>query len=300
MKSRELGVLLFGLAGLYTLLLAVLGLAQLLPQVSTAGAVVGGQLRLQATFVNGLTSVLLHMVFGLALFAGRRRLADRLLGADEGPGQQPGTAALAIAAAGVCTVAVFLVARVVTALSYLVALFVVRDNTGDVAGWTIGGILVDLLMTAIGVLLIVRRDSVAARLFARPAADGATARPERAASSAIDPAALRAAPRAADIAGWQLPAMRFLGLALLAWHLPAAVSALSVFVKWWLRPVGFDLRGQALFDLPPALTGVLAGAYFLLLFPAGLGGAWRRLRPASGPSPETSSALESSPRKEAP
>ncbi len=288
MKSRELGVVLFGLAGLYTLLLAILGLAQLLPQVQTAGAVVGGQLRLQAAFVNGLTSVLLHMVFGIALFAGRRRLADRLLGADEPPRRTPPPAppapppvtagagratlggasasALAIAAAGVCAVAILLVARAVTAASYAISLLVVRDNTGDIAGWTIGGILVDLLMTAAGLLLVARRTRIAARLFgSAPAAAGA----DRAAGA--DTAAA-----AAD--AWQLPAMRFLGLALLVWHLPSLASALSVFLKWWLRPEGFDLRSQALYDLPPAATGVLAGAYFFLLFPAGLGGAWRRLR----------------------
>jgi hypothetical protein len=263
MKSRELGVVLFGLAGLYTLLLAILGLAQLLPQMQTAGAVVGGQLRLQATFVNGLTSVLLHLIFGIALFAGRWRLATRLLDADEVPRRTPppATAALGIAAAGVCAVAILLVARAVTAVSYGISLLVVRDNTGDITGWTIGGILVDLLMTAAGLLLVARRTRVAARLFGLPPT-----------AAAADPAA------AADVA-WQLPAMRFLGLALLAWHLPSLASALSVFVKWWLRPEGFDLRSQALYDLPPAATGVLAGAYFFLLFPAGLGGAWRRLRP---------------------
>src|SRR6202034_4244453 len=168
MKSRELGIVLFGLAGLYTLLLAVLGLAQLLPQVSTAGAVVGGQLRLQATFVNGLTSVLLHMIFGIALFAGRRRLAERLLGEDEAPRRTApaATQALAIATAGVCAVAVLLLARAVTAVSYGISLLVIRDNTGDIAGWTIGGILVDAFMTAAGLLLIARRTRVAARLLA--------------------------------------------------------------------------------------------------------------------------------------
>jgi hypothetical protein len=276
MRSRELGVVLFGLAGLYTLLLAVLGLAQLLPQASAAGAVVGGQLRLQASFVNGLTSVLLHLIFGIALFAGRHRLADRLLGAEEAGRATPagvsgrpaggstiaGTPgrSLAIAAAGVCAVAILLVSRAVTAASYGLSLLVVRDNTGDLAGWTIGGILVDLLMTAAGLLLVARRNQVAAHLCGLPAS-----------AAGADPAA------AAEIA-WQLPAMRFLGLALLVWHLPSLASALSVFVKWWLRPEGFDLRSQALYDLPPAATGVLAGAYFLLFFPAGLGGAWRRLR----------------------
>jgi hypothetical protein len=282
MKSRELGIVLFGLAGLYTLLLAILGLAQLLPQVQTAGAVVGGQLRLQAAFVNGLTSVLLHMVFGIALFAGRRRLADRLLGADEPPRRTPppppplppvtagagrstlagaSASALAIAAAGVCAVAILLVARAVTAASYAISLLVVHDNTGDIAGWTIGGILVDLLMTAAGLLLVARRTRIAARLFGVP------------------PAAAGAGTAASGEDAWQLPAMRFLGLALLVWHLPSLASALSVFLKWWLRPEGFDLRSQALYDLPPAATGVLAGTYFFLLFPAGLGGAWRRLRP---------------------
>jgi hypothetical protein len=276
MRSRELGVVLFGLAGLYTLLLAILGLAQLLPQVQTAGAVVGGQLRLQASFVNGLTSVLLHLIFGIALFAGRRRLADRLLGADEParPTPPPAPAGMAIATAGVCAIAVLLVARVVTALSYGISLLVVRDNTGDIAGWTIGGILVDLLLTAAGLLLVARRTRVAALLFGLPRATGVPV-------SARAGATVDALGTAAGDGAWQLPAMRFLGLALLVWHLPALASALSVFVKWRLRPMGFDLRSQALFDLPPAATGVLAGAYFLLLFPAGLGGVWRRLRSSS-------------------
>jgi hypothetical protein len=43
--------------------------------------------------------------------------------------------------------------------------------------------------------------------------------------------------------------------------------------------VGFDLRSQALDRIPPAATGVVAGLYLFLLFPAGLSAVWRRLRP---------------------
>src|SRR5579864_6094804 len=94
MKSRDLGVLLFGLAGLYSLLLAFLGLAQLLMQVSASAAVVGGQLRIQATFVSGVVSVLLHLAFGAFLLGGRRAIALWLLGEQEadvppGGGRRP-------------------------------------------------------------------------------------------------------------------------------------------------------------------------------------------------------------------
>jgi hypothetical protein len=280
MKSRDLGILLFGLAGLYSLLLALSGLAELLLQLSRSSVVVAGQLRIQASLVSGAVDVLARLAFGAALLAGRRALADALLGAGEMPaGVEAGRAAqprekaparagrsggagaaaaaagaLGVAAAGVCALAILLIARVVTALSYGASLLLVRGNTGDLAGWTFGGILVDLLLAAAGVLLLAERHRVAARLVEVPA----------------------------DLAGetpWQLPAMRFLGLVLVVWHLPALASAGGVFVKWWLRPVGFDLRAQAIDHIPPAATGVVAGLYFLLLFPAGLSSIWRRLRP---------------------
>ncbi|MBV8201277.1 MAG: hypothetical protein JOZ15_11695, partial [Acidobacteria bacterium] len=91
-------------------------------------------------------------------------------------------------------------------------------------------------------------------------------------------------------AGWPLPASRFLGLTVLVWYLPELVSAMSVFVKWWLRPAGFDLRSQAAERLPPAAVAVIAGLYFLLLFPYGLPGAWRRRRPEVCPDRPRSGA----------
>jgi hypothetical protein len=273
MKARDLGVLLLGLAGLYTLLLAFLGLAQLVTQLPRSSVVVGGRLQIQATFVNGLVSVLLHLLFGIVLFAGRHRLADRLLDGDGSPaaparpagapaGAATGAAAggddaaLGIAAAGISAVAVLLIARVVAAVSFGASLLLLRGQPGDVAAWTLGGILVDLLVATAGCWLIARRYRVARRLLARPGAG-----------------------EAADELAWQLPAMRFVGLALVAWHLPQLASAAAVFVKWWLRPVGIDLRPQALADLPAPAAAVLLGLYFLLLFPAGLGAAWGRLRP---------------------
>jgi hypothetical protein len=155
--------------------------------------------------------------------------------------------------------AVLLLARVVTALSYGASLLWQRGNTGDYVFWTAGGIVTDLLLAAVGGLLIARRHRVAARLLAIPAGRAG------AASTTAG-------------AGWQLPAARFLGLAVLVWYLPDLISALSVFVKWGLRPVGFDLRSQALDRIPPAATGVAAGVYLFLLFPAGLSAVWRRLR----------------------
>jgi hypothetical protein len=282
MKSRDFGVLLFGLAGLYSLLLALLGVAQLLMQVQTSTAMVGGQLRIQATFINAVMSVLLHLAFGALLLGQRRGLTLWLLGADATaataataakpatpakPAKPPAAAgvevaggALGFATVGACLLAVLLLARVVTALSYGASLLWQRGNTGDYVFWTAGGIVTDLLLAAAGGVLIARRHRVAARLLASPAGPAG-------------PTGTRAA------AGWQLPAARFLGLAVLVWYLPELVSALSVFVKWGLRPVGFDLRSQALDRIPPAATGVAAGLYLFLLFPAGLSAVWRRLRP---------------------
>jgi hypothetical protein len=301
MKSRDFGVLLFGLAGLYSLLLALLGVAQLLMQVPASTAMAGGQLRIQATFINAVLSVLLHLAFGALLLGQRRGLTLWLLGHDE-TAATPATAAAAAAAAGkrtgtmagggakggsekgggaiagaaagveaagealgfatvgVCMLAILLLARVVTALSYGASLLWLRGNTGDYVFWTAGGIVTDLLLAAAGGLLIARRHRVAARLLAIPAGPAGSA-------------------RARAGAGWQLPAARFLGLAVLVWYLPELVSALSVFVKWGLRPVGFDLRSQALDRIPPAATGVVAGLYLFLLFPLGLSAVWRRLRP---------------------
>ena len=54
-------------------------------------------------------------------------------------------------------------------------------------------------------------------------------------------------------------------------------------MKWRLRPVGFDLRVQAVDNLTPAAVGILAGLYLLLLFPAGLRAVQRR---AGGPQGE--------------
>jgi hypothetical protein len=276
MKSRDFGVLLFGLAGLYSLLLALLGVAQLLMQVQTSTAMVGGQLRIQATFINAVMSVLLHLAFGALLLGQRHGLTLWLLGhgataATPATPAKPATApaaagvevagdALGFATVGVCLLAVLLLARVVTALSYGASLLWQRGNTGDYVFWTAGGIVTDLLLAAAGGVLIARRHRVAARLLASPAGPAG-------------PTGTRAA------AGWQLPAARFLGLAVLVWYLPELVSALSVFVKWGLRPVGFDLRSQALDRIPPAATGVAAGLYLFLLFPAGLSAVWRRLRP---------------------
>jgi len=276
MKSRDLGVLLFGLAGLYSLLLALLGVVQLLMQVPANTAMVGGQLRIQATFVSGVISVLLHLAFGALLLGGRRGLTLWLLGeeatstdsargtgrttARTTAGAEPAGGALGFATVGVCLLAVLLLARVVTALSYGVSLLWLRGggNTGDYVFWTAGGIVTDLLLAAVGGALIARRHRIASRLLADPSGSAGTAAG----------------------AGWQLPAARFLGLAILVWYLPELVSALSVFVKWGLRPVGFDLRSQALDRIPPAATGVIAGLYLFLLFPAGLSAVARRLQPS--------------------
>ena len=292
MKSREFGVLLFGLAGLYSLLLALLGVAQLLMQVPASAAMIGGQLRIQATFINAVMSVLLHLAFGALLLGQRRGITLWLLGdhAEGAEGATDATAAtaaataakrtatvagagapaagaageaLAIATVGVCMLAVLLLARVVTALSYGASLLWQRGNTGDYVFWTAGGIVTDLLLAAVGGVLIARRHRAAARLLAIPSG--------RAGAAPV--------PAGGTGAGWQLPAARFLGLAVLVWYLPELVSALSVFVKWSLRPVGFDLRSQALDHIPPAATGVIAGLYLFMLFPAGLSAVWRRLRP---------------------
>jgi hypothetical protein len=258
-KSRDLGVVLIGLAGLYSLLLAFLGLVQLLMQAPASAAVVGGRLHIQATFVSGVVSVVLHLAFAAFLLSARHGLADRLLAeAGRAEAAAAGGGALGFAAAGVCFLAILLLARAVTALSYGASLLWLRGNAGDALGWTAGGMTVDLLLAAAGAALIAGRWRVAARLLADPGGD-------------------------ADDAGntgerWPLPAARFLGLVVLVWHLPELAAALSVFVKWWLRPVGFDLRSQALEHIPPAATGVIAGLYLFLLFPAGLPGAWRRLR----------------------
>ncbi|HYL04971.1 MAG TPA: hypothetical protein VE075_02965 [Thermoanaerobaculia bacterium] len=302
MKSRDLGVLLFGLAGLYSLLLAFLGVAQLLMQVSASAAVVSGQLRIQATFVNGVVSVLLHLAFGAFLLGGRRAIALWLLGEQETAaaagrrpaanaerGQSgaptrspaPGGEALGYAAAGVCFLAILLLARAVTALSYAASLLWQRGNTGDYVFWTAGGIVTDVLLALAGVAMVAGRNRLAAHLLA-----GEGARRDARRAGAKETAA--AAP--GDGQDWQLPAARFLGLAVLVWYLPELVSAASVFVKWWLRPAGFDLRTQAIERLPPAAAAVIAGLYFLLLFPAGLQAVRRRLRQgrhpdAPGPGP---------------
>lgn len=299
MKSRDLGVLLFGLTGLYSLLLALLGVVQLLMQVPANTAMAGGQLRIQATFVSGVISVLLHLGFGALLLGARRGLTLWLLG-EEAPsaamarggrtavgasaggakpgataagasasdakpgaaaaaGAEPAGAALGFATVGVCLLAVLLLARVVTALSYGASLLWLRGggNTGDYVFWTAGGIVTDLLLAAAGAALIARRHRIAARLLAGPSG----------------------AAKTAAGAGWQLSAARFLGLAILVWYLPELASALSVFVKWGLRPTGFDLRAQALDRLPPAATGVIAGVYLFVLFPIGLSAVARRLQP---------------------
>jgi hypothetical protein len=279
MKSRDFGVLLFGLAGLYSLLLALLGVAQLLMQVQTSTAMIGGQLRIQATFINAVMSVLLHLAFGALLLGQRRGLTLWLLGDDAtaatpataakpappaaGAGVEAAGEALGFATVGVCLLAVLLLARVVTALSYGASLLWLSGNAGDYVFWTAGGIVTDLLLAAAGGVLIARRHRVAARLLASPPGGAGSSGPTRTGAGA----------------GWQLPAARFLGLTVLVWYLPELVSALSVFVKWGLRPVGFDLRSQALDRIPPAATGVVAGVYLFLLFPAGLSAVWRRLRP---------------------
>jgi hypothetical protein len=293
MKSRDLGVLLFGLAGLYSLLLAFLGVAQLMMQVSASAAVVGGQLRIQATFVNGVVSVLLHLAFGAFLLGGRRAIALWLLGEQEGPaaaaaaGRRPAGAAEAsgYAAAGVCFLAILLLARAVTASSYGVSLLWLRGNAGDYVFWTAGGIVTDLLLAAGGVAMVAGRNRLAAHLLATAPADArraGTASPTGT-TGPDDPAGPIAPAAPATGADWQLPAARFLGLGVLVWYLPEVVSAGSVFVKWWLRPAGFDLRSQAIERLPPAAVGVIAGLYFLLLFPKGMPAVWRRLR-RSGPT----------------
>jgi len=269
MKSRDFGVLLFGLAGLYSLLLALLGVVQLLMQVPANTAMVGGQLRIQATLVSGVISVLLHLAFGALLLGARRGLTLWLLGEEAtsaagargtgrtAAGAEPAGSALGFATVGVCLLAVLLLARVVTALSYGASLLWLRGNTGDYVFWTTGGIVTDLLLAAVGGLLIARRHRIAGRLLAGPSGSA----------------------EIAAGAGWQLPAARFLGLVVLVWYLPELASALSVFVKWGLRPVGFDLRSQALDRIPPAATGVIAGLYLFLLFPAGLSAVSRRLQP---------------------
>ena len=184
MKSRDFGVLLFGLAGLYSLLLALLGVVQLLMQVPASAAMVGGQLRIQATFVSGVMSVLLHLAFGALLLGTRRGLTVWLLGeeataaAGAGPpaaGLEPAGGALGFATVGVCLLAVLLLARVVTALSYGASLLWLRGNTGDYVFWTAGGIVTDLLLAAAGGALIARRDRVAARLLASPSGSAGTA-----------------------------------------------------------------------------------------------------------------------------
>jgi hypothetical protein len=285
MKSRDFGVLLFGLAGLYSVLLALLGVVQLLMQLPANTAMAGGQLRIQATFVSGVISVLLHLAFGALRLGGRRGLTLWLLGEEvtsaagardtgrtaagapaagvnpgvaAAPAAEPAGGALGFATVGVCLLAVLLLARVVTALSYAVSLLWLRGgNTGDYVFWTAGGVVTDLLLAAVGGALIAGRRRIAARLLAGPSGSAGTA----------------------PGAGWQLPAARFLGLTVLVWYLPELVSALSVFVKWGLRPVGFDLRSQALDRIPPAATGVIAGLYLFLLFPAGLSAVARRLQP---------------------
>jgi hypothetical protein len=265
MKPRDLGTLLFGFAGLYTLLLALLGAVQLLRQLPANTTMLGNRLQVQAAFVNAAVSVLLHLVLGAALLAGRRRLALWLLAEAEEEAPPAAGAALGAAAAGVCFVAILLVSRVATALSYAFSLLLLRGQRGDLGGWTVGGILLDLLLAAAGLLLVARRNRVAARLLALP--------PDAAATGGTEPA-------------WQLPGLRFVGLTLVVWYLPDAASALSAFVRWRSQPAGFDLRSQAIEHLPPAATGVIAGLYLLLLFPTGLSSVWRQLRePPAPPGP---------------
>jgi hypothetical protein len=301
MKSRDLGVLLFGLAGLYSLLLAVLGAAQLLLQLSAASGSLlapGGQLRVPAGFVSGAASALLHFGFGAVLLGARRGLADWLLGDEDGPPagdggrdarggrggrSEPGARAQGFAAAGVCLLAILLLSRAVTALAYGVSLLWLRGNAGDVRGWTTAGMLVDLLLAAGGALLIAARHRVAARLVSGSRPRAGTGDGGGAGTAAGDGDA-PAAGGGAGAASWELPAMRLLGLGVLVWHLPELASAVSVFVKWWLRPEGFDLRSQAIDRIPPAAIGVAAGLYFLLAFPAGLGPLARRLHIPEAPA----------------
>jgi hypothetical protein len=295
MKSRDLAALVFGLAGLYSLLLALLGLAQLVPNLPLAVRHAGGQTQVESAVVGAAVSLLLHLCFGGALLTGRRKLAEWLVPDDEaaaaassaaaapssaaaassavppsaaaaaaGKGDRgrqpraggPSATALGLATAGVCAVAILLLARIVTAASYATYLLFTRNSEGDLFASTGAGVLVDLLLVVVGGWLLARRSAVAATLLG--------AGPD-------------AAP-AGDLS-WQLPALRFLGLATVAWHLPALVSALGVLIKWWLRPIGFDLRSQALDRIPPAATGVAVGLYLLLLFPRGAGAAARRLLP---------------------
>ena len=302
MRPRDLGTLLFGFAGLYTLLLALLGAAQLLRQLPASTAMLGGRLQIQAAFVNAAVSVLLHMVLGAALLGGRCRLALWLLGEAGEPGRPasagaagaagattrnagaagaarrsagpaPRSDALGTAAAGVCFVAILLVSRVATALTYAISLLLLpRGERSAFGGWTIGGILLDLLLAAAGLLLVARRDRVAARLLALP--------PDEAAAAAAG----------GEAPAWQLPGLRFVGLTLVVWYLPDAASALSVFVRGLWQPPGFDPRSQASDRLAAAGTGILAGLYLLLLFPAGLSALWHRLRepPPAPPSPHAS------------
>jgi hypothetical protein len=341
MKSRDLGTLLFGLAGLYSLLLAVLGAALLLLQLSAASGSLlapGGQLRVPAGFVSGAASALLHFGFGAVLLGARRGLADWLLG-EEGASaatsrrgargeraaavlapSSPALRAQGFAAAGVCLLAILLLSRAVTALAYGVSLLWLRGNAGDVRGWTTAGMLVDLLLAAGGALLIAARHRVAARLVAgsppragssdrdgagmaagRTAVDGSAEDDAPAAGAgdalAADDGDAPAAGSGAGGASWELPVMRLLGLGVLVWHLPELASAVSVFVKWWLRPQGFDLRAQTIERIPPAAIGVAAGLYFLLAFPAGLGPLARRLRIPEAPAGRRSRAAGRSGRR---
>jgi hypothetical protein len=268
MKSRDLGVLVFGLAGLYSLLLGFGAAMALLAQFSKNGLVVEGQLHIQAAYITAVVNLLLHLAFGAALLGGRRRLARWLLD-DDGPAGAGVSAALGFAAAGVCALAILLLSRSVTALSYGTSLLFVRSNEGDFIGMTIGGILVDLLAVAAGLLLIVKRRQMAAFLLEQPADEG------RAPTPARRPLGTAGTPGDPE---WQLPAMRFLGLSMVVVYLPSLTSALAVFVKWWLRPIGFDIREQAIDRIPPAATGVIAGLYFFLLFPDGMSAVWRWLR----------------------
>ena len=269
MKSRDLGVLLFGLAGLYSLLLGFGSAMALLVQLSRNALVVEGKVLIQAAYITAVVNLLLHLAFGAVLLGGRRRLAEWLLDDDGPAGAGASKAALGFAAAGVCALAILLLSRSVTALSYGTSLLFVRSNPGDFVGMTIGGILLDVLVVAAGLLLIVKRRQIAAFLLEQPAEEG----------RALTPARRPVAPAATlGDSGWQLPAMRFLGLSMLVMYLPELASALAVFVKWWLRPIGFDLREEAIGRIPPAATGVIAGLYFFLLFPDGMSAVWRRLR----------------------
>ncbi len=290
MKSRDLGALVFGLAGLYSLLLALIGLSQLLPALPRSGQMIGGQLQIQAALVGGVVSLLLHATFGLALLAGRRALAGWLVAPAEEAAGAPTTAtaegaaatgpALGVAVAGVCALAILLLSRIVTAASYSTWLLFTRNSQGDLFGYTAAGVAVDLLLVVAGLWLLSRRLPVAAALLGPSPAAAAAGRGDRRDPGDRDEPG---EPRDRSLA-WQLPALRFLGLAILVWYLPALASALGVLVKWQARPMGFNLRQQAFDQIPGAATGILAGLYFLLLFPRGLGPAWRRLRPAAPPA----------------